>query len=787
MSIEFPWDWETITLKKWEDSRLWVESILSPFIQEISIWEKTITTKSLGKKVFEIQIDTALYTLSNFDSYETFYDKIAQILTQLYLEASYIWNDTTYTSYYYWEWYVYMRYGKYNLENIQKHIADGTYQVNHIELENNWKLEDTKKFFFWYFRYFILESGRNIPWIKSLEENTSGHQIFFINTKDFEHDSIDDSIWKWIDDIIQHLSLVNKALFEPLDTWETHSSILSYLLYLISLSNDVHENGIAYFEYVRRFFVKYIHSFTPEDILIIYKKIFDQGWFFLHMFSTELNIPSLLLDILLDTLLESDTTLEEGYKIVQNFLQNPLYKEVFPKICALYYWDFPVWKEVNSAWFILYYLWKNWDTDKEFTEFLIVVELLLQQDWYKILSNISGSIDIIKPELIEKWRTKTRHSEFSLEERLALLVFNPELPQIEIKKRKIEFKPKILAPSIVLNWGIKRVKVYTNENARWNIKYDIWEGAWGVREVIKLQVKNILMEDVWEATNKWQSLLFWFHTTHFPIGWKIHFPQSIEEERFSPLTQYFWFWKTPFKLLHSNTSLCLPPCSSPYQLIAIIYKLTELWILEGDELELQLSLPGRVPNELAWILWSAMIFLKNYQVSFSEASFTTSHNTETMTCMMCYDAWVLDKQWFDIIPDNCTGRTDILWLKRIEEVMNYFTVWNFITQSYFWWPQEHIWKEFIQKYMQLLKKYWIDRILTKKWVHNPDVPSEKQWWYEEHAQVVKICTDILNSDIQRVIDTWERSGLIFELRQLVEEFSSSFKLDKNSMSLLGNT
>jgi hypothetical protein len=60
------------------------------------------------------------------------------------------------------------------------------------------------------------------------------------------------------------------------------------------------------------------------------------------MFSTEFNIPDLIFTILTDNILESDSSLAEGYIFIQKLLENPLYREVFPKICALYYRDFPI-------------------------------------------------------------------------------------------------------------------------------------------------------------------------------------------------------------------------------------------------------------------------------------------------------------------------------------------------------------------------------------------------------------------------------------------------------------
>jgi hypothetical protein len=94
--------------------------------------------------------------------------------------------------------------------------------------------------------------------------------------------------------------------------------------------------------------------------------------------------------------------------------------------------------------------------------------------------------------------------------------------------------------------------------------------------------------------------------------------------------------------------------------MAILYQLAHLGIVTDQELQLQLSIAGRVPNTLAGVLGSVCLFAKPHKKEYKREAFLTSHNEETATCICCYDSGVLDRAGFPHIPPHAEGRTDML-------------------------------------------------------------------------------------------------------------------------------
>jgi len=50
----------------------------------------------------------------------------------------------------------------------------------------------------------------------------------------------------------------------------------------------------------------------------------------------------------------------------------------------------------------------------------------------------------------------------------------------------------------------------------------------------------------------------------------------MKSEDVEKLQNAYLFGSTPFKLLHADTSILLPPCESPFQLVEVLNKLFSL-------------------------------------------------------------------------------------------------------------------------------------------------------------------------------------------------------------------
>lgn len=305
----------------------------------------------------------------------------------------------------------------------------------------------------------------------------------------------------------------------------------------------------------------------------------------------------------------------------------------------------------------------------------------------------------------------------------------------------------------------------------------IW---WAVTDLVLSNTQKRIVQSkiLWamsEGIRYKESLLYDFHKDFYPIGAKIHFSEPITPDQVAILHQIVGFWSTPFKLLHADTSLCLPACQSPIQLIAILHRLVEMRIVSDDTLEFQLTMAGRVSNEMAGVVGSVCLFSKIQPVSYPRSTFVTSHNDVTGTCIICYDAGVLDTHNFPNLPPHISGRTDMLGFKNPMEVITYFLVSNLISQHIYGSPLSSIGERFIQEYKQLLYLHGTENILQAKWVHNPDkinTPFEE----EEHFAVVKDCTDTLWKDIGSYNSHGDANGLSFAVKNLLYRYIIEHRL-----------
>ncbi len=519
----------------------------------------------------------------------------------------------------------------------------------------------------------------------------------------------------------------------------------------------------------------------------------------------------------------SNMSFEEIFYTFQEDLKNPILSCIFERIgeiAKIYKWTYNNYYGIFG--FILFSFIKdrktiqNWNFDdflknlfyqlidswyiffKDWEELIIFELFKSKSDFLKsvINENISKLIKSNKDKLsLFLWSDNSKISGglleyFDSKDNFSYIVSKDDnkLSQKPFLDFFIDFMKKSRKGLYNLDWGYQWIFTTKPNHTQDTLDIKIFE---------TLKKDNIFEKIIWNFSywkNKLNSLSHWFES-YFPIWWKLHFSSPLEKEKISNLQSLFGFSSTPFKLIHSDTSLNLPPCSSPLQLIEVFYKLKDIGILDDEKIEAQLSIAWRLPNFLSWILGSLMIFLKNYQISYPEKSFHTwNWNNITDTCIMCYDAWVLDKKDFPVLWDHINGRTDILWIRRIEEVFSYFIIWNLVSQSHYGWKYSDIWKDFVKNYIKLLESNDIKDILNSKWVHNPDISHSEQWSYLEHAKTVNRVTTILNNDISNLINSGYREGFIFDVRDMVKEileqnnilqgFDSSLNQFKREIPLL---
>jgi len=258
----------------------------------------------------------------------------------------------------------------------------------------------------------------------------------------------------------------------------------------------------------------------------------------------------------------------------------------------------------------------------------------------------------------------------------------------------------------------------------------------------------------------------------YSIWWKLHFVNKIDIEKLEQFKKKYSLLSTYFKMIHADWSMLLPPVYSSIEMEFILRLLIEEGVTEWKT-ELQLWIPWRLPNELAWILWSAILLLTDRNILYWENAFSTTHDADTWAKIMAYDSWVLEL-WFNDNPITNIGRTDMLWRASLKDIYNYQIIWSLLSQSIYWWKYELLWKQFIVEYRALFKKYWFSDYLYREWIY--DKSNDTLESSTQHYALVNTFTTKRTSD--RTAYKQERSWkmlLSYELKDLLKKYKKLIK------------
>jgi hypothetical protein len=269
---------------------------------------------------------------------------------------------------------------------------------------------------------------------------------------------------------------------------------------------------------------------------------------------------------------------------------------------------------------------------------------------------------------------------------------------------------------------------------------------------------------------------------YFSIWGKIHFKQSVPKAKVDEFEKQFWFQSTGFKLIHANKSLLLPPSCSPNILLFYILALEKFGLIDWEP-DLQLSIPWRLPNRAAWILWSITLLSWETHTEYTPEAFSTNQDNLTWARIMAYDDWVLNNK-FKNNSSNLKWRTDMLGIVDINKVYNYHFLWSILSQTFYGWKHSKIWKKFIKEYIKILEKYNLQQILQEEWIY--DKSHDNHASAEQHYKLIKTITDIQKDNREQFLQTNSQDWLIvFEIKNLLNKYKESLKYKKNTNPTTG--
>ncbi len=269
------------------------------------------------------------------------------------------------------------------------------------------------------------------------------------------------------------------------------------------------------------------------------------------------------------------------------------------------------------------------------------------------------------------------------------------------------------------------------------------------------------------------------YSGYYPVGAKVHFRNAVPKEKLHSLQKIYGFSDSPFKMLHADTSMLIPPRKSATEIVAILEELKRRGIID-EHTEIQTCVPGRLNNQYAAMLGSSMLLSSFLCVTYDRSSFQTTHE-QTASMIMAYDGGVLDRSIADL-PEDLTGRIDMLGRKDVRDVFLYQILGSLLSQATYGGPFRDVGREFIQEYIALLERDRMLDVLDAQWVNDENSAEEPD--IEGHYLAVKRCTDTWLGDDARYRATGRPEGLSFDVLRLLTKSISEAKIIQVHLGLV---
>jgi hypothetical protein len=224
------------------------------------------------------------------------------------------------------------------------------------------------------------------------------------------------------------------------------------------------------------------------------------------------------------------------------------------------------------------------------------------------------------------------------------------------------------------------------------------------------------------------------------IGGKIHTPRSMDYSTIEAIRSTFGIRSTPFRLIHANDTLVLPPMASSFELKLLIKLVEMTGGLNGiKDPEIQFAMGGRLPEEIAGLVGATSLLGTNRGRRFKEGAFKTTHDNDTGARIMAYDAGVLDNSLPFHLP-GAKGRTDRLGCQILSDadiIQTLGTLGTHTAHKGRFTPQ---WKRFREEMLFVLDKLNLTRHLRDAdWILDPKNPDDTT--LDKHEGMVRKFTD----------------------------------------------
>jgi hypothetical protein len=263
------------------------------------------------------------------------------------------------------------------------------------------------------------------------------------------------------------------------------------------------------------------------------------------------------------------------------------------------------------------------------------------------------------------------------------------------------------------------------------------------------------------------------------VGGKLHVA-NCNADKLQAIINLMGLSPSGFQLQYMDGALLLPATLTGAELKAFILMLVRAGIVSPENLQLQVTGPGRLSLENAAFLGSAVLLATERGCRFSEKSFCSkAHDRETGARIMLYDA----NAPITRLPftGKLKGRTDMLGRMHLGDVDLYQWIYSVLAHEQFGGPFGKFAKEFKRKYVDILERHGIADVLQEKWIYAGSDDRRDDEASKRHHQTITKVTDAYFDCADMVKATGRRGGIVFEVRNLIEELKESVRGEQEKL------
>jgi hypothetical protein len=231
------------------------------------------------------------------------------------------------------------------------------------------------------------------------------------------------------------------------------------------------------------------------------------------------------------------------------------------------------------------------------------------------------------------------------------------------------------------------------------------------------------------------------------IGGKIHTMNPMSQSSLRIVMDMFELDSSPFKLIHADDSLLLPPMPTSLELKMLISLMDTLGVVDKQKPEIQFGTGLRLDPSIVGLMGSSMLLGTSRGFNFKQGAFSTTHDDQTRARIMAYDAGVVDET-LPFQPKNAPearGRTDKLGSRILSDADLMNTLGTLGAHIQLGGRHADIAHNYFSRYLGLLEEYQLrDFLDMAPWVHDPKNPDNAS--QEDHEAMVRKFTEAWSTE-----------------------------------------